>query len=69
MELKGKIRKWGNSFGVLLPKKALHSENLQEDDTVAIELRKINSLEKIFALCHFKKPTPQLIKEIRKGYD
>ncbi|MBU0628019.1 MAG: hypothetical protein KKC75_02430 [Nanoarchaeota archaeon] len=45
----GKIKKWGNSFGVLIPKHELERMNLGENQEVIIELtKKDNSLKELF---------------------
>ena len=32
--VKGKIKKWGNSFGVIIPKEVIDSENFKEDQEI-----------------------------------
>ncbi len=69
METVSKIRRWGNSYGVLVPKQLIEEKNLSEGDEVVITLEKKADLSKLFGLCKFKKPTSELMKEIREGYD
>ena len=38
-----KTRKWGNSIGVVLPKKELERLNIGEDEMVEIEIRRKNN--------------------------
>ena len=70
MEIDTKIRKWGNSYGVLIPKSVLEEEHLTENDSIKINIiGKKKDLEKLFGLCKFKKPTNEIIKEIKEAYD
>ncbi|MBS3101093.1 AbrB/MazE/SpoVT family DNA-binding domain-containing protein [Candidatus Woesearchaeota archaeon] len=65
-----KLKAWGNSIGVVLPKEALKEEGLAINDEVEIILtKKTNSLKDAFGkLKNFKaksdKSTEQLLKEI-----
>ena len=67
-----KIKKWGNSFGVILPKKIVASENLKEglevniivqpNNTMSVaDLMKFSEKNK---LKNWKKPTEQIMREI-----
>ncbi len=65
-----KLKAWGNSIGVVLPKEALKEEGLAINDEVEVILtKKPNSLKDAFGkLKDFKaksdKSTEQLLKEI-----
>ena len=65
-----KLRAWGNSVGVILPKEILKEEGLAIDDEVEVTLRKkSNPLKDAFGrLKEFKaksnKPTEEILKEI-----
>lgn len=69
MEAVSKIRKWGNSFGVLVPKDLIIEERLNEGDEVVVQIKKKYDLSRLFGLCKFKKPTSEIMREIREGYD
>ena len=69
METISKLRKWGNSFGVLVPKELVKKENFRLNEEVVVKLEKKNDLMQLFGLCKFKKSTKQLMKDIREGYD
>ena len=68
IELKSKLRKWGNSLGVVVPQNIIESENAQEGDEVVVlfSKEKNNVLREMFGTFKFKKPTEELIKEIDK---
>jgi len=65
-----RLKAWGNSIGVILPKEELQSEDLSVDDEVEVIVRrKINPLREIFGkLKNFKassdKSTDELLKEV-----
>ena len=68
IELKSKLRRWGNSFGIVVPQKILMANNgirENEDLTVLIIENKPN-LKKLFGAHKFKKSTDQIMEEIDK---
>ena len=70
MEIETKIRKWGNSYGLILPKNIVEDQNLTENDVVLVDVKpKKTDLSPIFGICKFKKSTKEIMKEIRVGYD
>tara|TARA_Y100000310_G_scaffold272994_1_gene288255 strand:- start:4852 stop:5076 length:225 start_codon:yes stop_codon:yes gene_type:complete len=72
IEIKTKLRKWGNSFGVVLPINKLKKEKIHEGEEVIVLLtkRKINPLRETFGTYKFKKSTQEIMDEIdRELYD
>lgn len=65
-----KIKKWGNSYGVLLKKEELVMNSLHEGDLVEIEIKKKKKIDlsPLFGLCKFKKSADQIKKEIKEEY-
>ena len=65
IEVKTKLRKWGNSFGVVIPQKAVQSENVKEGDEITLLLSKNKpNLTKLFGKHTFKKPIEHVMKDI-----
>jgi antitoxin component of MazEF toxin-antitoxin module len=66
IEIKTKLRRWGNSFGVVVPQRILES-GFKEGDEIEVILRerKVN-LRKMFGSHKFKKPVSHLMKETDK---
>ena len=70
--IKTTVKKWGNSFGVILPKKVVDTQNLKEgiEITITIEPNKIMTVGDLieFAKKHplkkINKTTQQIIEEI-----
>ena len=65
IEIKTKLRKWGNSFGVVVPQKAIENTGAREGEEVIIlfKTQKVD-LKKLFGKHKFSKSTDQLMKEM-----
>ena len=62
-----KIKKWGNSIGVLIPKEEANILNLKEDQEVIIEIRpKENPLKELFGFGKQNKITEKEFLKTRK---
>ncbi|MBI2044557.1 hypothetical protein HYT23_00710 [Candidatus Pacearchaeota archaeon] len=70
IELRAKIRKWGNSFGVVVPQRAVSDIDVKEGDDIVILLKKEekdNVLREMFGALKGWKIDAQKIKdELRK---
>ncbi|MFH1073314.1 MAG: hypothetical protein V1743_07845 [Nanoarchaeota archaeon] len=69
MVLYKKIRKWGNSYGILLAKDELVEYGIHENETITVQLDKQPNLHGLFGKFKFKKSTEKIMKEIDEGYD
>ena len=69
METTSKIRKWGNSFGVLVPKDLIEKENFKLNEEVVVKLEKKRDISKVFGILKTKRATEDLMREIREGYN
>ncbi|MBI2175803.1 AbrB/MazE/SpoVT family DNA-binding domain-containing protein [Candidatus Woesearchaeota archaeon] len=66
----GKIRRWGNSMALLIPKDEATSLNLSEDQEVAVEItKKDNPLKELFGFSRMNKITRKEFLEARKGLE
>lgn len=62
-----KIKRWGNSIGVLIPKKEALSLNLNEDEEVVLEIsKKENPLKELFGAGKTNKITKKEFIENRR---
>ena len=68
IEIKTKLRKWGNSLGVVIPLKAVEEAKAKEGEDVVIFLAKEKDtvLREMFGTYKFKKSTEKLMKELDK---
>jgi len=65
IELKTKLRRWGNSLGIVVPQKIVEKEKAREGDEITILFRKKKpNLKKLLGAHKFSKPTEQLMKEM-----
>ncbi|HIH17214.1 MAG TPA: AbrB/MazE/SpoVT family DNA-binding domain-containing protein [Nanoarchaeota archaeon] len=73
IEIETKTKKWGNSLGVIIPRKLAQEAGLREEEMVRVVIQKQKGVVKvkdIFGkLKGWKKPTSQIMKEIDKDLD
>lgn len=68
-EVTTKIRKWGNSYGLMISGETMRNAGLKEGeevDAILIKKRKGNVLRETFGTAKFKKPLDQMLKEADK---
>ncbi len=64
LEFDAKIKRWGNSFGVIIPKEQIFFDKLREEDEVhIIAIKKNNALKKTFGLLKGKIRSGQEAKD------
>ena len=64
LEVKAKVREWGRSLGVVLPKEGVQQEGIGKNDTVTLLItKKRNALRETFGTLKFKKATDEILKE------
>ncbi len=66
IELRAKVRRWGNSFGIVVPQKAVESENVKDGDEVIVFVNKErdrNALKETFGVLKGWKIDAQKIKD------
>lgn len=68
IEIKTKLRKWGNSFGIVVPHQAIINAQAKEGDELTILLKKDedNVLREMFNSFKFKKSPDKILKEVDK---
>ncbi|MBI2652505.1 AbrB/MazE/SpoVT family DNA-binding domain-containing protein [Candidatus Woesearchaeota archaeon] len=67
MEVEAKVRKWGRSFGVVIPKEKIKEEGIKENETIRLLIgKKTNVLKETFGTFKFKKTTQEMLDEIDK---
>lgn len=68
IEIESKLRRWGNSLGIVVPIRKLRKGSLGEGDEVKaliIKKNKVN-LRKLFGAHKFSRPIEELLKESDK---
>jgi len=66
IQIKTRLRRWGNSLGVVVPQQVIEKEKSKEGDEVVILFKKNddNILKEIFGTFKFKKSVEQIMKEV-----
>ena len=66
IEIKTKLRKWGNSLGVVVPQHIIDKEKTKVGDDVTILFKRNdnNLLRDVFDTHKFSKNTDELLKEV-----
>ena len=67
IEVETKVRKWGRSFGVVIPKEKIKEEGIKENETIKLLIgKKNNVLREVFGTFKFKKSTEEMLRESDK---
>lgn len=66
MTIEVTIKKWGNSFGVILPKEIIKKEGLKENKKIFIDVVKEADLSDIFGLVKKRKMSGQRMKDLSR---
>lgn len=71
IEIKSKLKRWGRSFGVIVPMEKIKEEGISEKDTIEIVITKeSNPVKETFGTFKFRKPIDKILKEVdREGWD
>jgi len=69
MAIEVNLKKWGNSFGIILPKELINKENLDENNPILIEIVRKADISDVFGSINKKKISGQKFKDlVRKGW-
>jgi antitoxin component of MazEF toxin-antitoxin module len=68
MQAKSKLKRWGNSYGVVVPKEVVEKEGLKEGELVEISVRKAADVGLLFGKYPFKDLQAQK-DAMKKGWD
>jgi len=67
MHGRAKLKRWGNSYGVVVPRDLAEKEGLKEGEEIEISVRKVSDIKHLFGKYPFK--DLQLEKEeMRKSW-
>ncbi|MEK6895149.1 MAG: hypothetical protein AABX48_01380 [Nanoarchaeota archaeon] len=67
IEIKTRIRKWGNSLGIVVPLNSVKKENVKEGDKVSVFMKKEdkgNILRETFGTMKFKRTVEKMMREM-----
>ncbi len=67
IEAEVKLKKWGRSFGIVIPMEKIREANLNEEEPLTILITKNkNPFLENFGKIKLKKSTKEILKQIRK---
>ena len=72
VEYETKIKQWGNSFGIVVPKDKLKQDKIKENQMVKVLIKPIKRLKvrDIFGkLKNWKKPTEEILRTVDKNLE
>ena len=68
VQARSKLKRWGNSFGVVVPKEVVEKEGLKEGEVVEISVRKATEPTHLFGRYKFKDLQAQK-DTMKRGWD
>ncbi len=68
MQTKSKLKRWGNSYGVVIPKEIVDKEELKEGELVEVSVRKVTDVRRMFGKYPFKDLQSQK-EAMKKGWE
>jgi antitoxin component of MazEF toxin-antitoxin module len=68
MRVKGRVRRVGNSLGIVIPKEEVKRHAINAGDVVELEIEKKTNLKDLFGSIRFSKETQELKEEGRRGW-
>ena len=67
IEVEAKVRRWGRSLGIVIPKEKIKNEGIRENETIKLLIaKKTNVLKETFGTFKFKKSTDEMMRETDK---
>lgn len=68
MKVGTRIKKIGNSLGIIIPKEEADREKIKEGDLVEVEVLRCINLEEMFGSVKFRKTAQELKNEMRREW-
>lgn len=68
MQAKSKLKRWGNSYGIVVPKEIVEKEGLKEGELVEISVRRAVDVRRLFGKYAFENLQSQK-EAMRKGWE
>ena len=64
------VKKWGNSYGVILPVKIVRENDLSENEIIEIQIKKkIRNIKALYGTLKLDKSTQKIKDELREGWN
>jgi antitoxin component of MazEF toxin-antitoxin module len=65
--IKAKLQKWGNSYGIRIPKSIIREKGITEYETILVNIEKKSDIGRLFGIVKFDEPIHKVVKEAKKG--
>lgn len=62
------IKRWGNSYGIVLPKEIMKKKHLKENEKVLVEVVKEANIQRLFGSLKRKMSGQEFKDMVRKGW-
>ena len=70
MAIEVKVKKWGNSMGVIIPSEVIEASNLRENDSICLTIVKKANFSDVFGMIKDRKMSGQAFKDmVRAGWE
>lgn len=66
VKIVSRLKQWGNSVGIILPKEKIRKAELELEDEVEVVIKKKNPLAEVFGKLQMKRKTEDILKEADK---
>ncbi len=64
IEIETKLKRWGRSFGIIVPMNKVREEQLREEEPLEVVItKKKNPLRETFGVLKFKRTTKEILDE------
>jgi len=65
-----KVKRWGNSLGLIVPAGVVKSQGIRDGDVIEVEIRRRSpSLEELGGTVEFKTDLGTLLREVEEGWE
>jgi len=62
-------KRWGSSIGIVIPRKVIEDQHISENEKILVDVRKKRLGKEFFGILQdWKRPTEDIVKEMRKGW-
>src|SRR5437867_4417593 len=65
-----RVKRWGNSLGLIVPAEVARSQNIRDGDYLEVEIRRrVPTPSELSGTWKFRRNLPELIREMKEGWD
>ena len=68
MKVSARVRKIGNSLGIIIPREEVDMDNIKEGDLVEVEVLRCINVKEMFGSVKFRKTVQELKDEMRREW-